>query len=436
MFRLAFLLLAGLAQASPPAGSNSLSLIRDSSEPSETASSRTPDAGNAVSPEDKESSEVPLERARTLLPNAPLLSGARVELPQTPQSSHPPSQPPPPRSGFAAAPSDAWQLLDAVAEPRPDAAPWTILALLSLSTLACLGLSRIRRRPVEEPASASPADNDLLAGKYELLRIIGKGAMADVWEAADRSLARRVAVKKITSQQAHPIDEARALASLHHPHILSIYEVLDVPQGLYLVFEFVSGKTLQQLLVEEHRLDLERAKAVLLPVCSALAAAHDRCIVHRDLKPANIMLSDDGNIKVMDFGIALRIGTSQAPAVGTDGVSHPGSRASSFEGTPAYMAPEAQDGCVSPSCDVYSLGVCLYELLSGERPFGQVSLPQKLVRAYPRLSTRVPGLPKDADALIDAVLDPDPRTRMKDVRAFRRVLESIVLETETVRPRP
>jgi serine/threonine-protein kinase len=344
------------------------------------------------------------------------LNGTRVELPSTPQAIPTPAAR---RSGLSAGPSDTWQLLDAVAEPLPDATPWTALALLSLAALACVGFFRARRRTRDEEPLPSAPEDALLAGKYELLRVIGKGAMADVWEAEDRSLARRVAVKKITSQKARPIEEARTLASLRHPNILSIYEVLDIPEGLYLVFEFVPGKTLQQLLVEEHRLELERAKSVLLPVCAALAAAHDRCIVHRDLKPANIMISDGGNIKVMDFGIAQRIGTSH-----------------SGEGTPAYMAPEAEEGQVSPACDVYSLGVCLYEALSGERPFGPVPLPQKLVRAYPRLSTRVPRLPKVADTLIDAALDPDPRTRMKDVRAFGRVLKSIVLEEGTAESRP
>ncbi|MEK9145316.1 MAG: protein kinase [Elusimicrobiota bacterium] len=308
---------------------------------------------------------------------------------------------------------------------------------------------RLRSELAAQLAS-SPApkaeDNGLLAGKYQLSRVIGKGGMGQVWEAQDHSLGRVVAVKKMTfgssEQEALArelyIKEARTLASLHHPNIVDIYEIMDQSSGLYLVFELLSGKKVQHLLAERKRLSLAQARDILKPVCEALDFAHGRGIVHRDLKPSNIMVTDQGYVKVMDFGIARRMEEPVAASVPANGagvfdapqsvISGPFSmaRTRTIAGTPAYMAPEAESGLVSPKTDVYALGVCLYEMMTGELPFGHDGgLQQRLDRSYVKASARVPGLPGAIDELISTALDPIVETRLSSTRAFFLCLQSV-----------
>jgi hypothetical protein len=313
---------------------------------------------------------------------------------------------------------------------------WAGLALLLLVCLGCAVTLWARR---EEPAPvalraaapllARPADG-LLAGRYELVRVIGKGGMGEVLEAKDASLRRTVAIKRMTAAlealgpqaKDYYLKEAKTLASLHHPAIVDIYEVLDLPDGMHLVFEFVAGKTVQQVLVEEKRLSLTRVKEILRPACEALEYAHARGIVHRDLKPSNIMLTNQGFVKVMDFGIARRNAEAvQAPGLPVAG---PGIlKTQTIIGTPAYMSPEAVQGVVSAGTDVFALGVCLYEMLTGELPFGMEG--QAATGVYVAASRLVPGVAPEADALIAAALRPALEERIPTVREFLTRLQAL-----------
>jgi tetratricopeptide (TPR) repeat protein len=365
------------------------------------------------------------------------------------------------RSGRKIGPGsdDSWQLADLVAGGNGSGIPMPVAAglLVLLAVLAGGGVYAWKRFSPQpqaarlkelaaglqaQPAPA-PAQDGLLAGKYQLTRIIGKGGMGQVWEAKDKSLDRIVAVKKMVidgefQEQARGmyLKEARTLASLHHPGIVDIYEILDLPEGLFLVFELLSGKTVQHILAEQRRIPFAKARDILRPVCDALEFAHASAVVHRDLKPANIMVTDPGYIKVMDFGIARRIfeggGAANAAVVqamtgGSGGNASPiqQARTQTIAGTPAYMAPEAEAGVVTSALDVYALGVCLYEMVTGELPFGQTDLVSKMNKLYVTAGAKVPGLPPELDALIDRALDPNVETRMRTAAEFRQALAAV-----------
>ncbi|MBI5244237.1 MAG: protein kinase [Elusimicrobia bacterium] len=199
--------------------------------------------------------------------------------------------------------------------------------------------------------------------KYELQRKIGEGGMGLVFEGRDTSLDRPVAIKQMRPElQLLPRDkssflrEAKTSASLHHPFIVDIYEILEVGGDLFLVFEFVDGQTVDQILDEKERMTPGEVKRALRCVCEALAFAHSRKIVHRDLKPSNIIVSRQGYAKVMDFGIARVVKDTTSRLTRAD-----------TSGTLAYMAPEQELGKSTLRSDIFSLGVTAYEMLSGEK---------------------------------------------------------------------
>jgi predicted Ser/Thr protein kinase len=205
----------------------------------------------------------------------------------------------------------------------------------------------------------------LLGGRYEVIRPLGWGGMAEVYLAADRLLGREVAVKVILQRFADDEEftsrfrrEARAAASLNHPNVVAVHDV-GVHQGNpFIVMEYVPGRTLADMVRENGPLPLDRAAEVGEAVARALGAAHAAGIVHRDVKPGNIMVTADGRIKVLDFGIARAL--RWTPLTDTPAV----------HGTAEYMAPEYVRGeGADPRSDVYSLGAVLYEALTGRPPF-------------------------------------------------------------------
>ncbi|MFH1724523.1 MAG: protein kinase [Elusimicrobiota bacterium] len=346
---------------------------------------------------------------------------------------------------------DTLGLLDALAPPPRGTNPVVLLGLVLLAlaggSLAVAALRRPRASAIAAgtrtttletrgPRVEEEAPEKLLGGKYRLERLIGRGGMGQVWEATDRSLERRTAVKQMASDLGEHgsqvrelfLKEASTLATLHHPLIVDIFEVLDLPEGLYLVFEWAAGKTLQQILAEKHRLPLENAQKVLKPVCAALTFAHLKGFVHRDLKPANIMVSDEGNVKLMDFGIAHALDRGPAPLPMPADAAEEGprpfveTRTRMVAGTPAYRAPEAELGIVTPAFDVFSLGVCLHEMLTGELPFGVEGRPLEGDITFLKAGERVPGLPVAVDSLIARALEPDHRKRIQDAPSFLRAL--------------
>jgi serine/threonine-protein kinase len=214
------------------------------------------------------------------------------------------------------------------------------------------------------------------------------------------------------------LEEARTVAALHHPAIVDIHAIVEDRAGLCLIFERIEGRTLEELLRERGRLSLPEARALLKPVCQGLDFAHRHGVVHRDLKPGNIMVTSAGQVKLMDFGISRHERLLADPLT-------PAEHATAH-GTPYYMAPEQERGEVRRESDVFSLGACLYEMVTGKRPYpAPYALNNKIMRDYLRPSQVIPTLPAELDTLMDFALHPDPQQRVRSAADFWALLDRI-----------
>lgn len=304
------------------------------------------------------------------------------------------------------------------------------MALLSVSTVAggllvaggaiwALG----RRRPGRRSGERAPGGEADIWKRYELVREIAAGGMGVVYEALDRGLKRRVAIKRMRDEirvdrreRERFLTEARTVAKLHHQNIADIHSIEEDGSDIYLVFEYVDGPTLFDILQEKGCFTLRQASQVFRGICRALDYAHRHGIVHRDLKPSNVVVDSEGTVKVMDFGVARQA----KDAAGKHQVT------TTVIGTPPYMSPEMEQGVICKEADVYALGVCLYEVLCGDLPFeggapGEALL-KKLSAQYTPLSRKVSGLPKGIDVLIDRALDPKPENRYRTPKEFSDAL--------------
>jgi predicted Ser/Thr protein kinase len=260
---------------------------------------------------------------------------------------------------------------------------------------------------------------DVLVDRYEVGRLLGAGGMAEVYEGRDRLLARRVAIKVLLSQFARDPSfltrfkrEAQSAASLTHPNIVAVYDTGVQAGTNFIVMEYVEGRTLRDVVRSEGPLLPERAAEVAAEVCGALAAAHARGIIHRDIKPANIMITTEGMVKVMDFGIAR--------AVTSESIT----QTAAVVGTAQYISPEqAQATGVDARSDLYSLGVCLYELLSGRVPFQgntPVAIAYQHVRdTPPPLRQFNPDVPPDLEAVTMKAMAKNPDNRYQTAAEMR-----------------
>lgn len=298
-----------------------------------------------------------------------------------------------------------------------------VIAVLSISFLIAMALfkgigwtaTRFLGRGRQPAPAAVPAPSSGLRD-YDLVRPIGRGGMGVVYEAKDRLLDRRVAVKKMREEirddpreRERFLKEARLVAGLRHPGIVEIHAIVAEGDELALVFEYVEGRTVDALLGERGRLPLAEVTGILRVVCDALDYAHARQIVHRDLKPSNVMVGAGGLVKVMDFGIARQAKDAVAKLSITNTVA----------GTPLYMPPEAESGLVCRESDVYSLAAMTYEMLTGSSPFpGSATTEAKRARRYQAPSGVVAGLPASVDRALHAALDPDPATRTHTAAEF------------------
>jgi predicted Ser/Thr protein kinase len=216
-----------------------------------------------------------------------------------------------------------------------------------------------------EEREAKASNPRRLADRYEVGRLLGAGGMAEVFEGRDRLLARRVAIKVLQAQFARDPAfltrlkrEAQAAASLSHPNIVGVYDTGSEDGTHFIVMEYVDGRTVKDVIRAEGPLYPERAAEICADVCNALTAAHARGLIHRDIKPGNVMLTPEGKVKVMDFGIA-RATTSETIT-----------QTAAVVGTAQYISPEqAQGQAVDFRSDLYSTGCCLYEMLTGTVPF-------------------------------------------------------------------
>jgi eukaryotic-like serine/threonine-protein kinase len=265
----------------------------------------------------------------------------------------------------------------------------------------------------------------LLGGRYELDGVVGRGGMAEVYRARDLRLDRIVAVKTLREDlardptfQARFRREAQSAASLNHPSIVAVYDTGedDTPTSHvpFIVMEYVDGRTIRDLLRDDRRLLPERALEITDGVLRALDYSHRHGIVHRDIKPGNVMLNRQGEIKVMDFGIARAIADNQATMTQTAQVI----------GTAQYLSPEQARGeRVDARSDLYSVGCLLYELLTGRPPFtgdSPVAIAYQHVRENPIPPSRVdPELPAWADPIVLRAMAKDPGDRYQTAAEMR-----------------
>jgi beta-lactam-binding protein with PASTA domain/tRNA A-37 threonylcarbamoyl transferase component Bud32 len=281
----------------------------------------------------------------------------------------------------------------------------------------------------------------LLGGRYELDGVVGRGGMAEVYRARDLRLDRIVAVKTLREDlardqtfQARFRREAQSAASLNHPSIVAVYDTGEDVAGHapvpYIVMEYVDGRTLRDLLREDRRLLPERAMEITDGVLRALEYSHRNGIVHRDIKPGNVMLTREGNVKVMDFGIARAVSDSQATMTQTAQVI----------GTAQYLSPEQARGeRVDARSDLYSTGCLLYELLTGRPPFtgdSPVAIAYQHVRENPIPPSRVdPEIPGWADAIVLKAMAKDPGDRYQSAaemqQDIRRALSGMPVAAPT-----
>lgn len=268
-----------------------------------------------------------------------------------------------------------------------------------------------------KPQASSPpsiADLEGLIPAYHFVEYLDSGGMGAVYKAVQKSLRRTVAVKLLSRTHLEREGfaerfkrEAHALAQLNHPNIVAVYDSGETPDGqMYYAMEFVSGMDLQQLLKRKPPAP-KQILQIITQVCNALQYAHERGIVHRDIKPANILIDDQGNVKVADFGLVKIVGPQAVDYTATG----------TTLGTPDYIAPEAMEYGVKIDhrVDIYSLGVMIYELLTGHVPKGQWEPPS--IRS---------GTDKKVDAMVSKAMQNDPDKRYQNVSEMTQVLEKLL----------
>src|SRR3954447_4831514 len=265
----------------------------------------------------------------------------------------------------------------------------------------------------------------VLGERYEIGGVLGRGGMAEVHRGRDLRLGREVAVKVLRqdlardpSSQVRFRREAQAAASLNHPAIVAVYDTGEdrTPQGAtpYIVMEYVEGETLRDVLRREGRLSPERAMSLTADICAALDFSHRNGIVHRDVKPGNVMITPQGTVKVMDFGIARAVSDSAATMTSTAAVI----------GTAQYLSPEQACGeGVDARSDVYSAGCLLYELVTGTPPFtgdSPVAVAYQHVREDPKTPSSInPVIPPELDAILLKAMSKNPANRYQSAAEMR-----------------
>ena len=282
-------------------------------------------------------------------------------------------------------------------------------------------------------------------GEYQLDRLIGRGGMGEVYEATDNRLGRTVALKILRPEFAENKErrarfdrEAKALATLNHPGIVTIYALETVDDTTFFTMELIDGKTLTEMIRDEGIMDTDRILQLAIPISDALAAAHKRGIAHRDMKPENIIVKPSGEITVLDFGLAKTAiqPIEQVGVMATEdvGVSIEGQ----ILGTVNYIAPEqAQGGETNPTSDVFSMGVILYEMATGTSPFTgdtTMSFISSVLKDDPPPIKEFNGtVPEELDRSIHRCLVKDPDRRWQTAIESRNELE--ILKEEQANPR-
>lgn len=260
------------------------------------------------------------------------------------------------------------------------------------------------------------AKGQLINDRYEILKLIGEGGMANVYLARDTILDRRVAVKVLRGDLAGDEKfvrrfqrEALSASSLSHPNIVEIYDVGEDDGNFYIVMEYIEGKTLKQLIKKRGVLSLPETMDIMLQLLDALKSAHDSYIIHRDIKPQNIMIKDSGLVKITDFGIAMALNSAQL------------TQTNSVMGSVHYLPPEQASGKGSTiRSDIYSLGILMFEMLTGRVPFrgdSAVEIALKHMKEpLPSVRELNPVVPQSVENIILKAAAKNPKNRYHDVR--------------------
>ena len=260
--------------------------------------------------------------------------------------------------------------------------------------------------------------------RYEIVKSIGEGGMANVYLAVDLILNRKVAIKILRGDLANDEKfirrfqrEALAASSLSHPNIVEMYDVGEDNGNYYIVMEYIEGKTLKQLLKKRGHLTVGEAVDIMLQITDGMVHAHDSYIIHRDLKPQNIMIQEDGQIKITDFGIAMALNSTQL------------TQTNSVMGSVHYLPPEQASGKGSTiKSDIYSMGILFYELLTGVLPFKgdnavEIALKQ-MKEAIPSVRKQNPNIPQSVENIIIRATAKNPKNRYNDTREMYNDLQT------------
>ena len=269
-------------------------------------------------------------------------------------------------------------------------------------------------------------------GRYRLIKKLGRGGFGEVWEAEDAHLKRRVALKlptfppSDTKKAKRFMTEAQSAAQLGHPNIVAVFDAGTIKSQHYLAIEYIAGQPLDKF-ASEHLLDQKPAANLIAPLARALHYAHGEGIIHRDIKPANIVLEPDGTPKIVDFGLAKRLGMESNQTV--DGT---------IMGTPAYMSPEQARGAskdIGPQSDQYSLGVVLYWLMTRQAPFvgPTVAVISQVIHSDPpRPSKIVEGVDPKLEAICLKAMSKEPSKRYPDCLEFAKDIERYLRDEEII----
>ena len=276
---------------------------------------------------------------------------------------------------------------------------------------------------------------------YRILQKLGSGGMGDVYLAKDSQLDREVALKVLPPDLAESEErrsrfqrEAKAVAALNHPHIVTVHSVEEVEGVHFITMELVRGKTLSEI-IPRKGLSLVKFFEIAIPLADAVAAAHEKGILHRDLKPDNLMLSDEGRLKILDFGLA-----KLKPEAGVSGISELPTKSRTEEGrivgTVAYMSPDQAEGKTLDSrSDIFSLGIVLYEMATGERPFqGETtaSVLSSILKDTPKSVNEInPALPSLLGRILRRCLVKDPEHRYQTAKDLRNELQELKREVDS-----
>ena len=280
---------------------------------------------------------------------------------------------------------------------------------------------------------------------YRITAAIGAGGMGEVYRATDTKLGRDVALKVLPAEMARDPErlarfqrEARAVAALNHPHIVTLYSVEEAEGVHFLTMELIEGQSLEHR-IRAGGLALDQIIEIASALAQALAAAHEKGIVHRDLKPANVMVTDDGRVKVLDFGLAkdVRVDKSSDATLTSAAQTAVGV----VMGTLPYMSPEQIAGrAIDHRTDIFSLGVVLYEMTSGRRPFegeSSAELASAILRDTPRALNELRlDVPEELSRVIRRCLEKNPADRFSSAREIRDGLRRVIADSPSMGPAP